>query len=46
MNAAHIVGKKRNRLKRCIKRLATGDLGASQRNALIQRQSELERELK
>jgi hypothetical protein len=46
MNAAHIVGKKRNRIGRCKKRLTSKELGALQRNRIIQRQSELERELK
>jgi hypothetical protein len=46
MNAAHIVGKKRNRLKRCQKRLSSKELGTEQRSRIIQRQSELERELK
>ena len=45
MNASHMIGKKRNRLKRCIKRLASTELVSSQRNMLVQRQAELEREL-
>jgi hypothetical protein len=45
MNAAHIIGRKKNRLKRCHKRLTTGELGSQQRSALQQRQSELGREL-
>ena len=46
MNVAHIVGKKRNRLNRCNRRLASKDLVAVQRNKLVQRVAELEKELK
>ena len=45
MNQAHILGKKRNRLSRCNKRLSSKELGSDQRSRIIQRQSELEREL-
>jgi len=46
MNAAHILGRKRNRLGRCNKRLSSKELTAEQRNRIVQRASELERELK
>ena len=46
MNLAHIIGKKRNRLARCNKRLSTGELGTDQRNRLQQRAAELEQELR
>lgn len=46
MNTAHKVGKLRNRLKRCGKRLSSKELGSEQRNRIIQRQSELERQFK
>ena len=46
MNLGHILGRKRNRLSRCGKRLASKDLTADQRNRITQRASELERELK
>lgn len=45
MNAAHIIGRKRNRLSRCRKRLACKELTAMQRNAIEQRAAELEAEL-
>jgi len=45
MNAAHIVGRKRNRLKRCRKKLASGELTGGQRLALENRASELEKEV-
>jgi len=46
MNASHKVGKLRNRLNRCKKRLSDKDLPSQQRKAIEQRQYELERELK
>jgi hypothetical protein len=46
MNEAHKIGKLRNRLKRCTKRLTSKELGSDQRNRIIQRQGELERLLK
>ena len=45
MNIGHILGRKRNRLKRCRKRLASTELVAIQRHAIEQRASELEAEL-
>lgn len=45
MNAGHILGKKRNRLSRCRKRLACNELTAAQRNAIEQRAAELAAEL-
>jgi hypothetical protein len=45
MNVAHIVGKKRNRLGRCNKRLADKELTAEQRNRITQRAAELTAEL-
>ncbi len=45
MNASHIVGKKRNRLSRCNKRLASAELGSEQRSRIIQRAAELTAEL-
>jgi hypothetical protein len=45
MNQGHILGKKRNRLSRCHKRLASKEITADQRNRLSQRVSELELEL-
>lgn len=45
MNQGHILGRKRNRLKRCRKRLADKDLVAMQRHALEQRAAELEADL-
>ena len=45
MNTAHIIGKKKNRLNRCQKRLASKELVADQRNRITQRQSELIQEL-
>ncbi len=45
MNAGHILGRKRNRLSRCRKRLACKELTAIQRHAIEQRASELEAEL-
>jgi hypothetical protein len=46
MNKAHALGKLRNRLKRCQKRLADKELGGEQRTRLVQRQSELTQLLK
>jgi hypothetical protein len=46
MNPGHILGKKRNRLSRCQKRLACKDLTLAHRNSLEQRAAELEQELK
>lgn len=43
MNTAHKLGKLRNRLNRCKKRLSDKDLPGEQRGRLVQRQSELER---
>lgn len=45
MNTGHILGKKRNRLNRCRKRLASKEIVQEQRNRLEQRRSELESEL-
>ena len=45
MNIGHIFGRKRNRLKRCRKRLACKDLVSAQRFALEQRAAQLEAEL-
>lgn len=45
MNAGHKLGRKRNRLSRCRKRLASGELPGAQRLALESRASELESEL-
>lgn len=45
MNSAHIIGRKRNRLKRCRKKLATGELIGAQRLALETRAAELEIEV-
>jgi hypothetical protein len=45
MNAAHIIGRKKNRIKRCRKRLANRELTQEQRLTLQQRISELEQEL-
>ena len=45
MNAGHILGRKRNRLGRCRKRLASKDLVSEQRMRIAQRASELESEL-
>lgn len=45
MNAAHIIGRKRNRLSRCRKRLACKELTSMQRSAIEQRVAELEGEL-
>ena len=45
MNAGHILGRKRNRLGRCRKRLACKELTAAQRHAVEQRAAELEAEL-
>jgi hypothetical protein len=46
MNEAHKIGKLKNRLKRCQKRLAVKELGLDQRARVVQRQAELERLLK
>ncbi len=46
MNTAHKVGKLRNRLNRCKKRLTDKDLPSQQRKEIEQRLYELERELK
>ena len=45
MNQGHILGRKRNRLSRCRKRLACKELVAAQRHAVEQRAAELEAEL-
>ena len=45
MNAGHILGRKRNRLSRCNKRLASKELTSVQRHAIEQRASELVQEL-
>ena len=45
MNIGHIIGRKRNRLTRCNKRLSSKDLTAEQRNMISQRAVELEKEL-
>ncbi len=45
MNVAHMIGKKRNRLNRCNKRLSSKDLTAEQRTKISQRASELTQEL-
>jgi len=45
MNASHVLGRKRNRLGRCRKRLASKELTAEQRVSISQRASELEAEL-
>ena len=45
MNAGHKLGRKRNRLSRCRKRLASGECVAAQRLALESRASQLEAEL-
>jgi hypothetical protein len=44
MNIAHIIGRKRNRLNRCKKRLSDKELGGVQRNQIVQRLAELEAE--
>jgi hypothetical protein len=46
MNAAHKVGKLKNHLNRCKKRLSDKDLPSDQRGRLVQRSAELEREVK
>lgn len=46
MNIGHILGKKRNRLSRCNKRLASKELTGEQRSRLVQRSAELEKELR
>lgn len=46
MNIGHIFGRKRNRLSRCNKRLASKELASDQRSRLVQRAAELEAELK
>lgn len=45
MNIGHILGRKRNRLSRCRKRLASMELVAVQRHAIEHRAAELEAEL-
>jgi peptide subunit release factor 1 (eRF1) len=45
MNAAHIIGKKRNRLNRLQRRLTDKDMGGEQRNRMVARMSELTFEL-
>lgn len=45
MNSAHKIGRKRNRLNRCRKRLACEDLTSFQRLAIEQRASDLTAEL-
>ena len=46
MNAAHILAKKRNRIKRIQRQLLTPDLVQFQRNVLTQRLNELLAEAK
>lgn len=46
MNQGHIIGRKRNRLSRCNRRLSSKELTAEQRTRIAQRASELEKELK
>jgi hypothetical protein len=46
MNAAHKIGKLKNRQKRLEKRLADKDLPGEQRSRIVQRQAELEQLLK
>ena len=46
MNASHKIGKLRNRLNRLKRRLSDKELPSDQRGRIVQRQSELERELK
>ncbi len=46
MNSNHKIGKLRNRLRRCGKRLASKELGSDQRVRVEQRQSELTQYLK
>jgi len=45
MNAAHKIGKLKNRLNRLKKRLSDKDLPSEQRSRITQRLSELEAEL-
>ena len=45
MNAAHIIGKKRNRLGRLQKKLSDKDMGGEQRNRVSARISELASEI-
>jgi hypothetical protein len=45
MNAGHKLGRKRNRLSRCRKRLACKELTSIQRHAIEQRAAELEADL-
>ena len=45
MNEAHKIGKKRNRLARCQKRLTSKELTAEKRNNIIQRAANLKLEL-
>lgn len=46
MNVSHILGRKRNRLSRCNKRLSSNELTSDQRLRLVQRAAELEADLK
>jgi len=46
MNAAHKLGKLKNRLNRCKKRLSDKELPTEQRGRIVQRQSELEQQLR
>ena len=46
MNTAHKARKLRNRLKRCQKRLSDKELPIDQRGRIVQRQSELEQQLR
>lgn len=46
MNQGHILGRKRNRLNRCRKRLSCKELTAIQRSQIEQRAAALELELK
>ena len=46
MNSAHIVSRKRNRISRCNKKIAKGELTEFDRNRIAARAVELEQELK
>jgi len=46
MNDSHRINKKYNRMRRCKKRLSDKYLTEKQRNNIIQRQADLELELK
>jgi hypothetical protein len=45
MNVSHMIGKKKNRLSRCGKRLTSKELTGEQRARIVQREAELEKEL-